>query len=162
MCVHCFRAQKILIDKIGLKDADTYIDPYIDVSVVDAIGRSMGDRQSTPGATQRGIRAHVPGKSKPTTKEKQWGFVKFGHTVHLQTTLEEMGENSAVIFEFIHYKRKEGRNSIRCWCFIDHTDIQTGPQILELYKKPTDPARKKIKLYTEKPLYMHVELTVRS
>eukprot|EP01047_Picozoa_sp_COSAG01_P057496 COSAG01_NODE_6653_length_3562_cov_2.222062_4_plen_45_part_00 len=30
--------------------------------------------------------------------------------MHLQTTLEEMGPDSAVIFEFIHYKPKEGRN----------------------------------------------------
>jgi hypothetical protein len=35
---------------------------------------------------------------------------RVGHDVHLQTTLEEMGPDSAVIFEFIHYKPKEGRN----------------------------------------------------
>jgi hypothetical protein len=50
--------------------------------------------------------------------------------------------------------------AIRCWCFIDYEDLQDGPQQLELYKKPTDYARKKIKLYTEKPLYLHVNVKI--
>ena len=95
---------EIRIDKIGLKDAERYIDPFIDVSVVDAVGRPIGTRQSTPGS------------SKP--REAQ--HVLFGHTVHLQASLDEMGASSAVIFEFIHYKPKDGKNSVRCWCFVDH------------------------------------------
>ena len=67
-----------------------------------------------------------------------------------------------MIFEMVHYKPKKKKNSIRCWCFIEREDLKNGQQQLELYAKPTDTSRKKIKLHTIKPLYLHVDVRVHS
>ena len=138
---------EIAINRIGLKDAEIYIDPYIDVSVVRPGGVQMGAKQATPGATAR----------KPQ-------YVHFDATVHLQHTLEDIEPGSAVIFEFVHYKPKKKKNSVRCWCFIERADLKPGQQVLELYKKPMKPEAianpKKLNLHTVKPLYLHVDVRV--
>lgn len=36
--------------------------------------------------------------------------------------------------------------------------IKSGPLVLELYQKPMDPKKKRINLFTVKPLYLHLEL----
>lgn len=136
---------EIAIDRIGLKDAEVYIDPYIDVSVVGPGGVQMGKKQSTPGATKR----------RPQ-------YINFDVSVHLQSTLEDITPGSAVIFEFVHYKPKKKKNSVRCWCFIEKADLKPGEQVLELYKKPMKPEAianpKKLNLHTVKPLYLHVDV----
>lgn len=136
---------EIAIDRIGLKDAEVYIDPFIDVTVVRPGGAQMGAKQATPGATNR-----------------QPPYIHFNVSVHLQHTLEDMEEGSAVIFEFVHYKPKKKKNSVRCWCFIERADLKPGQQALELYKKPMKPEAivntKKLNLHTVKPLYLHVDV----
>jgi hypothetical protein len=138
---------EIVIDRIGLKDAEVYIDPFIDVSVVRPGGQQMGAKQSTPGATKR----------RPQ-------YINFNCTVHMQNTLEDIEPGSAVIFEFVHYKPKKKKNSVRCWCFIERADLKSGQQVLELYKKPTNTDAiqnpKKLNLHTVKPLYLHVDVRV--
>ena len=107
----------------------------------------MGAKQATPGATAR----------KPQ-------YVHFDATVHLQHALEDIEPGSAVIFEFVHYKPKKKKNSVRCWCFIERADLKPGQQVLELYKKPMKPEAianpKKLNLHTVKPLYLHVDVRV--
>lgn len=140
---------EIAIDRIGLKDAEVYIDPYIDVSVVRPGGMPVGKKQATPGATKR-----------------QPQYIHFDVSVHLQTTLEDIEPGSAVIFEFVHYKPKKKKNSVRCWCFIERADLKPGQQVLELYKKPMKPEAianpKKLNLHTVKPLYLHVDVRMAS
>ena len=51
--------------------------------------------------------------------------------------------NDLVLNRLIHYKPKKKKNSTRCWCFIEREDLKPGPQVLELYAKPSDPGRKK-------------------
>jgi hypothetical protein len=46
------------IDRIGLKDAEIYIDPFINVYVIDAVGNIVEREQSTPGPTRRGRWSH--------------------------------------------------------------------------------------------------------
>ena len=82
----------------------------------------------------------------------------------MQNTLEDIEPGSAVIFEFVHYKPKKKKNSVRCWCFIERADLKSGQQVLELYKKPTNTDAiqnpKKLNLHTVKPLYLHVDVRV--
>ena len=52
-------------------------------------------------------------------------------------------QNDLVLDRLIHYKPKKKKNSTRCWCFIEREDLKPGPQVLELYAKPSDPGRKK-------------------
>ena len=136
---------EIVISRIGLKDAEVYIDPFIDVSIVRPCGLQMGGKQATPGATKR-----LP------------QYIHFDVGVHLQHTLEDIEPGSAVIFEFVHYKPKKKKNSVRCWCFIERADLKPGEQVLELYKKPMKPEAianpKKLNLHTVKPLYLYVDV----
>ena len=62
-----------------------------------------------------------------------------------EQTLHESAEsqNDLVLGRLIHYKPKKKKNSTRCWCFIEREDLKPGPQVLELYAKPSDPGRKK-------------------
>jgi len=41
-------------------------------------------------------------------------------------------------------------------------ELKEGPIALELYRKPTDPKRKKLRLHTIKPLYLHLNTTFHS
>lgn len=64
-----------------------------------------------------------------------------------------------MFFEFIHYKAKKRKQSCRCWALLEMDEItKSGPLVLELYQKPMDPKKKRINLFTVKPLYLHMEL----
>jgi len=135
----------ITIEKIGLKDAQTYIQPHITVSVADSKGTVI-EKQDTPQTN----------KSKPN-------YVMFGTTVHIQTPLEEFQKGCSVFFEFKHYKPKKKKISTRCFAFMEYDEIlkaKTGgaPLSLETYQKPTDFTKKKLNLFTIKQLYVHCQL----
>ena len=62
----------------------------------------------------------------------------------------------AVFFEFYHYKPKKTKVSCRCWCFMELSEVQRDAQsVLEIYHKPADFRKKKIKLHSCKELYFH-------
>eukprot|EP00742_Colponemidia_sp_Colp-10_P001725 GILJ01001847.1.p1 GENE.GILJ01001847.1~~GILJ01001847.1.p1 ORF type:complete len:310 (+),score=47.94 GILJ01001847.1:45-932(+) len=137
----------IRIDRIGLKDAQEYINPFIAISVYDSVGAKVEAQQHTPFAT-----------------ELRPNYVMFGNTVHIQTSLQRLRQTrAAVFFEFIHYKPKKKYQSTRCWTFMEMDEIETASEtVLELYAKPTDIKRKKVRLFSVKPLYLHLHVSVNS
>eukprot|EP00455_Lapot_gusevi_P044436 TRINITY_DN5551_c0_g2_i1.p1 TRINITY_DN5551_c0_g2~~TRINITY_DN5551_c0_g2_i1.p1 ORF type:complete len:300 (-),score=80.60 TRINITY_DN5551_c0_g2_i1:101-1000(-) len=138
---------EIEIEKIGLKDASTYIDAFITVSVVDSAGNVIEAQQDLPVSNR---------KLAPN-------YVLFGQTVYLQTPLQQMPDpNFCLFFEFKHYKPDKKKISTRCFAFMERDEIQPSNNIqLELYKKPTDFKRQDINLFTVKPLYLHLKLALR-
>ncbi len=62
----------VVLDKIGLKDAQTYLNAFISVSLAASSGAVL-ESQDTPQATNL----------KPN-------YVVLGNTVHIQTTLEDI------------------------------------------------------------------------
>ncbi|XP_013416811.1 axin interactor, dorsalization-associated protein isoform X1 [Lingula anatina] len=136
-------AVTIRIEKIGIKDASQYIDSYITVSVKDQAGIEKAKTQDTAPATR-----------------KEENYIYFGVDVHLQKSLEQLGQDFAVFFEFKHYKPKKKQVSTKCWAFLEKDEIKDGAAVIELYKKPTDFKRKNIKLLTVKPLYLHLKLSL--
>jgi hypothetical protein len=133
------------ITHIGLKDAQTYIHPSIEVSVVAHSGRApeVLETVSTPNSNRNGPQ-----------------FVQFNHEVVLETTWEEMKRNDlSVFFEFKHYKPKKRKVSTRCYAFADSTEIaamtHNTPVALELYKKPTDFTKRRTQLFTVKDLFLN-------
>ena len=137
----------ILVEKIGLKDATKYYEPYVTVSLVDGNGATIGRPQDTPASNRR----------------RGPFYIVFGCTAHLQTMLEDIPKNSAIFFEFKHFKPKKKYVSTRCWAFLELDEINPeggGELVLELYKKPTDPKRKKIRLLSIKPLYLHLRIQI--
>ena len=133
----------IYIDKIGLKDAPRYANPHIAVYVVDSDSTFAGPEQLTPVATAKS----------PT-------YLTYKSAVHLQVPLEAIADGTgAVVLEFRHWKEKEGYVSTRCWAVMSKAELASGcdqPVCLELYQKPVDLSLKKLKLYTEKDLFLHV------
>lgn len=131
------------LDKIGLKDAQFYIDPIMTVLVVDSRGDIM-DKHDAPTQAKR----------RPT-------HVMLNHTVYLNISFEEMQQcNASIFLEFKHFKPKKKKISTRCWTFMELSELKRDEEIvLELYQKPTDLKKKKLKLHTEKQLYMHLFAT---
>ncbi|XP_030854664.1 axin interactor, dorsalization-associated protein isoform X1 [Strongylocentrotus purpuratus] len=131
----------IHLEKIGLKDSTSYLDPFITVSVKDMAGVDVMKSQDTPVATKR---------------EDQ--YVIYKSNVELQKPLEKLPKGTAVFFEFKHYKAKKRTISCKCFAFMEMDEIKHGPLVIELYRKPTDFKRKKLSLLTSKPLYLHLNL----
>mmetsp|Transcript_90389 Transcript_90389/g.269693 ORF Transcript_90389/g.269693 Transcript_90389/m.269693 type:complete len:292 (-) Transcript_90389:187-1062(-) len=131
------------LEKIGLKDSQEYIDPYMTVLVADA-RTNLLDTHDTPIA-----------------KERRATHVIFDHQVYLNISLEDMQrQGAALFFEFKHYKPKKKKISTRCWAFMELNELKRDEEIvLEIYHKPTDLRKKKIKLHSEKPLYLHLVAT---
>jgi len=138
----------VYVEKIGLKDATTYMDAQVKVSVVDKGGRVI-ESQTTPKSRQ----------AKAT-------FVVFGNDLYFKTktnNFENKGYN--FFFEFIHYKPKKKKTSTRCYAFMEPEELaQREGQLccLELYKKPTDFTRKRVSLHTIKRLYCHAKVSFMS
>jgi hypothetical protein len=134
----------IRIDKWGLKDAQTYIEPITSVLV--------GLKDGTV------IDAH----DTPVAVEKRVAHVVFQHVIYLRVSLEEMKRRGAAIFfEFKHYKPKKEKVSTRCWCFMEMSEVKADEEtVLEIYHKPTDLFKKKLKLHSVKDLYFHAHLTL--
>lgn len=133
--VICFR-----ICEVGLKDAPTYIDAFVTVSVVDEFGNILFT-QDTGSA-----------------KEKKNMHVIFNETVYLTISLEDCQRREVYFFfEFKHYKPKKKKVSTRCFAFMEMQELQPDTKIsLEIYHKPTSFLRKNLKLHSVKPLYLHV------
>eukprot|EP00919_Chromeraceae_sp_WS-2016_P027616 GHVR01065548.1.p1 GENE.GHVR01065548.1~~GHVR01065548.1.p1 ORF type:complete len:306 (+),score=65.08 GHVR01065548.1:43-960(+) len=133
----------IRIDKIGLKDAQVYINPKITVVVIDQLGVVM-DTQDTSLAI-----------------EKRVNHVIFNQNIILNISHEIMQrEGCAVIFEFKHFKPKKNKISTRCWSMLEMNEMKSDEElVLEIYHKPTDYKRKRLRLHSQKPLYMHVFVT---
>lgn len=131
------------IEKIGLKDAQEYIDPLMTVMVADT-KTNLLDTHDTPIA-----------------KERRATHVIFNHQVYLNISLEDMQRQSAALFfEFKHYKPKKKKISTRCWAFMELNELKMDDEIvLEIYHKPVDLRKKKLKLHSEKPLYLHLFAT---
>ncbi|KAF4324282.1 hypothetical protein BBO99_00000218 [Phytophthora kernoviae] len=132
----------IHITKIGLKDASVYVNPTMTVSVFDYSGKSMEETRET------GVGV--------CNEPRQ---VTFNAKIQLATNLRKMEDRGAAItFEFFHYKAKKRKKSCRCWALLELDEIKDGAVLLELYQKPMDPKRKRIHLFTEKDLYLQLEL----
>jgi len=129
------------IEKIGLKDAPIYVDPYISVRVYED-GKLADLIQDTPVAQARAPQ-----------------YLIFKQAVHLQIPLEKMTDKHVVVFELKHYKPEGGYVSTRCWSVMELREIVQSagqPVLLEIYRKPTDPRIGKPSLHSIKPLYLHL------
>jgi len=131
------------IEKIGLKDAQDYIDPFMTVLVADARTNLLDTHDI------------------PLAKERRATHVIFEHQVYLNISMEDMRkQGAALFFEFKHYKPKKKKISTRCWAFMELDELKCDEEIvLEIYHKPTDLKKKKINLHSEKPLYLHMTAT---
>lgn len=141
-----FTTISIVVDKIGLKDAQTYINSFLTLSVADAGGQVV-EAQDTP-----------------KTNTLKPNYVMFGNTIHVQTTMEEIqNKDLCLFFEFKHYKPAKKKISTRCFALMEARELELakaqGQVCLELYKKPTDFSRKALSLFTVKHLYLHLSLT---
>ncbi|KAF4708841.1 hypothetical protein FOZ63_032008, partial [Perkinsus olseni] len=68
---------------------------------------------------------------------------------------------SAIFFEFKHYKPKKKKVSTRCWSFMELQEIKPDEEtVLEIYHKPTDLRKKKLKLHSVKKLYLHIFISL--
>ena len=138
----------IFIEKIGLKDAPKYKQPKIAINVFDDKSKRVEATHESEESLHR-VDNHL----------------YFEQQMYMQTPLEELRAREASIFsEFKHYKVKRGGYfSVRCWSLMEIDElVQPGKRILELYRKPADYSKKKIKLFTEKKLYLYVEVQHRT
>jgi hypothetical protein len=131
------------IEKIGLKDAQEYIDPFMTIIVADTKTNLLDTHDTALG------------------KERRATHVIFNHQVYLNISFEDMQRQSAALFfEFKHYKPKKKKVSTRCWAFMELNELKMDDEmVLEIYHKPTDLRKKKLKLHSEKPLYLHLYAT---
>lgn len=131
------------VEKIGLKDAQDYIDPFMTVIVADPRANVL-DTHDTPIA-----------------KERRATHVMINHQVYLNISYEDMRrQQAALFFEFKHYKPKKKYVSTRCWAFMELDELKRDEEIvLEIYHKPTDLKKKRLKLHTEKQLFLHIFAT---
>ncbi|XP_001640692.2 axin interactor, dorsalization-associated protein [Nematostella vectensis] len=138
-----FHRLTVRIDRIGLKDAESYINSYFSVHVKDSDCVVVASSQDTP-----------------VSNRKEGSYVVFGIEVEIQKHIEKFPKGTAVFFEFKHYKPKKNIISTKCFGFMEQDEIRSGPACIELYQKPTDFRRKKLNLLTSKPLYLHLTLTI--
>lgn len=131
----------IQIEKIGLKNAVQYLDPFITIQVIDSNGETLESTQDTPCSNQ-----------------KKENYIYYSCNVEIQTQINRLPSGSAILFEFKHWKPKGEYISTKCWSFMELDEIKPGPAVLELYQKPTDHKRKKLRLLSVKPLYLHLNL----
>eukprot|EP00128_Syssomonas_multiformis_P001488 Colp12_sorted_trinity150504_noHs@13223 len=133
----------IRIEKIGLKDITQYLEPFITISVKDSMGFDITKTQDTP------ISSHREGS-----------YIFFNVDVEIQKPVNTMREGTAIFFEFKHYKPKKSKVSTKCFSFMELDEIRNGNAALEIYDKPTDGKRKRIRLLSIKPLYLHVHMSL--
>ncbi|GFO27435.1 axin interaction partner and dorsalization antagonist [Plakobranchus ocellatus] len=133
----------VKIEKIDLKEASQYLDPFITVSVRDANEKLLSASQDTPVASRK------------TESE-----LIFNKMVHIQKTIESLPPGFAIFFEFKHYKPKKESISTKCWALMEQDELKEGHLALEIYRKPTDYSRKALKLLSVKPYYLHLQLSL--
>jgi len=117
------------------------------ITVADARGCIIDQQQTPPG------------------RQIEGNYIHFDDiVVHLETPINQLEEgNCGVFFEVMHYKSKKGKNSCRCWGFMEPDEIVGGGTSLELYKKPADFLRRKknIHLFSVKDLFLCIRGFVR-
>jgi len=133
------------IEKIAIKDAQELIDPYLTISVRNLSGKDITMPQSTPIATH-----------------KDSDFIHFSSMVHIQKPIEYLPYGFAIFLEFKHYKPSKKKTSLKCYSVLERDELKEETKTaLELYKKPLDVRRKKLKLLTSKELYLYIETDLR-
>jgi len=81
------RSVSFVVNSIGLKDAQTYINPEIVVSVVSPEGKI------------------IEAKTTPKSNRNEHQFIQFDYEIALTYTVEDLvSQNLSVFFEFKHYK----------------------------------------------------------
>lgn len=131
------------MEKVGLKNASTFLDPFVTFSLVGPDGQCLESPQDTP-----------------ISNRKKELYVMLDFDLHVQMPMGRFPEGTCLFFEFKHYKPKKSKVSTKGWSFMEMDEIKAGPIVLEIYKKPTDFRRKKINLLSIKPLYLHMILTM--
>lgn len=133
----------ITIDKIEIKNAGDYIDPFFTVSLKSLTAENLEEPQDTP-----------------TLMDKSSSAIHFGVTIQLHRPMQEIPGGSAIFLEFKHHKPKKSIISTKCFSFMEMDEIKPGRCYLEIYKKPTDFRRKKLSLLSSKALYLHLFLSI--
>ncbi len=105
----------LTVEKIGLKQATDYLDPYFTVLVMDADGKSLETAQDTP-----------------VSNKKQGFYIDFDQKIHIQTAIEDLPKGSAIFFEFKHFKPSSQKMSTKAWAFMEDNEIKEGPIVLEM------------------------------
>ncbi|KAJ8308610.1 hypothetical protein KUTeg_013484 [Tegillarca granosa] len=105
----------VRIEKIALKEATQFIDPYITVTVKDQHGNDLTALQDTP-----------------TAHYKESGYIIFNVNVHIQKVIDSFPPGFGIFFEFKHYKPKKKIVSTKCWAVLEKDEIKEGPVVLEL------------------------------
>jgi len=152
------RGDKILgveIQKIGLKDAPKYFDPFITFSFMDCdnniiSGLPKDSASQNTGTSNRREGKHIIFNSKA-----------YLHVPYNRFINDHEKEDIYLVFEFKHYKPSKDKISTRCWTFITLKEMEQnnlGDITLELYAKPTN--LKKIRLFTAKKLYLKLKFTL--
>jgi len=144
---------KLTIDSIGLKDATTYLDPFITVSVRSGPSDKhlWGLEQNTPQPKAKAEGQHIPFGGVP---------------VFIQTPLDELVRQKANIFlEFKHWKPKKQKVSVRCWSMLGWDELEKAENCtkeLEIYAKPADFSARTFHKHSVKPLYLTIGVTMLS
>jgi hypothetical protein len=151
---HGERSISFEIDRLGIKDAGHYAKAHIRVIVASKNGDII-EEQSTDRSTKQSVEPP---------------YVAFGQKIDLSTSFEQLvKQDLTVFFEFNHFKRSKSKISTRCWAMLEPDEIERAAEQneqsddtsnLELYQKPTNFTKNKVKLFTIKPLYLqlHVRL----
>ena len=142
------KALIVKVLKIGLKDADAYIDPYATLSVVNASGLLLEATQDTP-----------------VTNKREHKHVLFNTCVHVQTPLRELGRDAVVVIEFKHYKPKKKKVSTKCWDsspWTSWTRARSRSARARGVRETHGFAVQKINLLSVKQLYLHVEVILQT
>ena len=80
------------------------------------------------------------------SQEKTENSIIFNCQIFIQQSIESMSfADDAIFLEFYHYKPKKGMNSLKCFSIIERDEIKEGVLYLEIYKKPIDLKRKKLR-----------------
>eukprot|EP00800_Vazella_pourtalesii_P002603 TRINITY_DN1254_c0_g1_i1.p1 TRINITY_DN1254_c0_g1~~TRINITY_DN1254_c0_g1_i1.p1 ORF type:complete len:311 (-),score=57.70 TRINITY_DN1254_c0_g1_i1:218-1150(-) len=131
----------VRIEKIGLKDAQSLVDPSITICAKNRKGFNLSLPQSTPITGKRDV-----------------CYIWVDKTVHIQNSLNSLDKEGGIYFILQHYKQKVSKISTKCFSILELDEIEEGPIALEIYKKPVEYKKKKLSLLSVKPLYLHLTL----
>ncbi|KAI6659161.1 Axin interactor, dorsalization-associated protein [Oopsacas minuta] len=133
----------VRIEKIGLKNAQSLVDPSITILVKNKKGDDLSPSQSTP-----------------ITHKTDICYIWFNQTVYIQNSLQSLDKEDRIYFILQHFKQKENKISTRGFSILELDEIEEGIIALEIYKKPVQFKKKKLSLLSVKPLYLHLTLHI--
>ncbi|KAK3755132.1 hypothetical protein QZH41_017507 [Actinostola sp. cb2023] len=105
----------IKIEKIGLKNADSFINTFFSVHVKDNDCVSVTMSQDTP-----------------VSNCKDGNYIIFGVEVEIQKQIEKLPKGTAIFFELKHYKPKKNIISTKCFAFMEQDELRSGDACIEL------------------------------